>query len=163
VKLDVHAFERLLHLLNLAGRADEMVAAQPLVVLQLPDVSRRHEAAAQQSMRVQGGQPLAVGHVGLATGHILHVPAIDHHHRQTGRLQHLIEVEPVNPVASIATEHTPCSLNQAHKFSSSPVNVPKTLGRSPAMETWSFSLPTSMLAALGSRTDRAFMIVSRVS
>ena len=73
-----------------------MVGAQSLVVLQLPDFGGRHEAAAQQSVRVQRGQPLAVGHVGLAARNILHVPAVDHHHRQPSGFQHLVEVEPVN-------------------------------------------------------------------
>ena len=72
-------------------------AAQPLVILQPPDVRRRHETAAQQPVRVQGRQPLAVGHVGLATGHVLHVPPVDHHHFQPGGFQHLVEIEPVNP------------------------------------------------------------------
>ena len=79
MELDVHAFERLLHLLHLAGCADDVVGAQPLVILQLADIGWRHKTAAQQSVRMQRSQPLAVGHVGLATWHVLHVPAIDHY------------------------------------------------------------------------------------
>src|SRR5258708_4025591 len=53
MKLDVHAFQRLLHLLHLAGRADDMVSAQPLVVLQLADSDWWCKSATQQSVRVQ--------------------------------------------------------------------------------------------------------------
>ena len=73
-----------------------MVGAQPLVILQLADVGGRHKAAAQQPVRVQGGQPLAVRHVGLAPRNVLHVPPVDHHHLQPGRFQHFIDIEPVD-------------------------------------------------------------------
>ena len=53
--------------------SDDVVGPQPLVVLQPADVGRRHEPAAQQSVRVQGGRSLAVGHVGFATRHVLHM------------------------------------------------------------------------------------------
>src|SRR5580658_10969970 len=56
------------------------------------------------------------------------------------------------PVASMATERTPCSLSQSRKACSCPVVVPKTFGAPPATETCSCSLPTSMAAAVASRT-----------
>jgi hypothetical protein len=96
VELEVHAFEGLLHLLHLAGRADEMVGPQTLVVLQLADVGGRHKAPTQQTVRVQRGQPLAVGHVRLAPRNVLHVPAIHHHYFQPGGFQHFIDIEPVD-------------------------------------------------------------------
>lgn len=48
-------------------------------------------------MSVQRCQPLAVTRVGLAAGHVLHVPAIAPPHRQPRGLQHFVAVEPLNP------------------------------------------------------------------
>jgi hypothetical protein len=58
VQFDVHAFERLLHVLHMAAGARDMVGAQSQVVLQPADVGRRHEARAQQAVHVQRGAPL---------------------------------------------------------------------------------------------------------
>ena len=71
-------------------------ARQPLVVLQLANVGGRHEAPAQQPVRVQRGQPLAVGHVRLAPRNVLHMSPVDHHHLQPGGFQHFVNIEPVN-------------------------------------------------------------------
>jgi hypothetical protein len=59
---------------------------------------------------------------------------------------------------STPTVRTWRSLNHSRRASRSLVKVPKTLGESPAMETWSFSLPTSVAAALESSTGKAFML-----
>ena len=96
VELHIHALQRLLHLLDLARRTDDVVGPQALVILQPPDVRRRHEAAAQQTVRVQRRQPLAVAHVRLAPRHVLHVPPVDHHHFQPGGFEHFVEIEPIN-------------------------------------------------------------------
>jgi hypothetical protein len=96
MELDVHSFQSLLHLLHLAGRAHDVVAAQPLVVLQLPDRGGRHKSAAQQTVGVQGGQPLAVGQIGLAPRQVADMAAIDDNHFNPGGFQDGVEVEPVN-------------------------------------------------------------------
>lgn len=63
---NVHPLQRLLHLLQLAGRLTDMIGAQSLIVLQAPNFRRRNKPASQQSMRMQSRQPLGIAHVGLA-------------------------------------------------------------------------------------------------
>ncbi|MNS82230.1 hypothetical protein D3C72_1159690 [compost metagenome] len=96
LELDVHAFQRLLHMLHMAGGHGDVVLAQTQVVLQAPDRRGRHEPRMQQAMRMQRGQPLAVGHVGLASWQVAHLPAIDHQHRDAGGFQRPVEVQPVD-------------------------------------------------------------------
>ena len=62
----VYPLQRLLHVLHVTGTHRNVILAQPQVVLQAPDVGIRHKPRAQQAMRVQRRQPLAVRHVGLA-------------------------------------------------------------------------------------------------
>ena len=50
----------------------------------------------QQAMRVQGGTPLAVLHVGLAPRQVTHLTAVDHQHFQSGSFQHSIEWQPIH-------------------------------------------------------------------
>ncbi len=56
------------------------------------------------------------------------------------------------PVVSMATDFTPCALSQSRNGCNGPVVAPKTLGGPPAIETGSCSRPTSIAAAVGSRT-----------
>ncbi|MCZ7640986.1 MAG: hypothetical protein M5U12_35990 [Verrucomicrobia bacterium] len=73
VELDVHPFQRLLHVLHMAGGQRQMVLPQPQVVLQPADVRRRHKAAPQQPVGMQRRTPLAILHVGLAPGQVARV------------------------------------------------------------------------------------------
>ena len=40
--------------------------------------------------------PLAVGHIAFASGHVLDVPGIDEEHREASCLQHVIERDPIH-------------------------------------------------------------------
>jgi len=62
------------------------------------------------------------------------------------------------PVASIATECTPWASSQSRSACSCEVIVPNTTGTSPPPETCMCSLPTSMNAAIGSRTGKCFFM-----
>src|SRR6266705_1727009 len=63
------------------------------------------------------------------------------------------------PVASIATEVTPCALSQSRNSRNCPVVVPKTFGGPPATETCNCSLPTSIAAAVGSSTGKVGVVI----
>ena len=58
---------------------------------------RWHEARPQQAMRVQCRTPLTVLHVGLASGKVARLAAIDHNHLHAGGFQNPVERQPVNP------------------------------------------------------------------
>ena len=46
---------------------------------------------------MQGRQPLAIGHVGLAPGQIAYMAAVDHHHFQPRGFQHAVGIQPIDP------------------------------------------------------------------
>src|ERR1700676_2313461 len=64
------------------------------------------------------------------------------------------------PVASMATERTPCASNQSLNACSCDVTVPNTFGSSPPMETCICSMPTSTNAASGSSTGNFLDMVT---
>ena len=96
MEFDVHAFEGFLQVLHMAGGHRDVVGPQAQIILQPADVFGRHEARAQQAVRVERGDPLAVLEVGLATGEVFDVLAVDDEHFQFGLLQHFIGAEPVD-------------------------------------------------------------------
>ena len=51
-------------------------------------------AAAQQATGMERLDPLAVGHIALAAGHVLDVPGIDEEHREAAGRQDFIEGDP---------------------------------------------------------------------
>jgi hypothetical protein len=63
------------------------------------EVHARDERRPQQTRARQRGEPLRVGHVGLATGHRLDVPGIDHPSNDAHRLQRRERALPVHPGA----------------------------------------------------------------
>ena len=65
---DVHALQRLLHVLHMASGQADVIRAQTQVIRQATDVHGRHESSAQQPVRMQRRTPLAIQHVGLAPG-----------------------------------------------------------------------------------------------
>ena len=97
VELDVHALQRLLHVLHVRRSRADVVRAQPQVVLQAPDVRRRYEARAQQAVRMQRRPPLAVLHVGLASREVARLAAVYHQHLESRRFEHAVQRQPVHP------------------------------------------------------------------
>ena len=63
---------------------------------QMANVRLGNERATQQSGARQGGQPLRVGYIGLATGHILDMPRVDHPRGNAHRLQRSVRALPVD-------------------------------------------------------------------
>ena len=85
------------------------------------------------------------------------VLAVDDKHFQPRLFQHFVGTEPIDASGFHRHGMDAVGSEPVAQAWSCPVVVPNTWGVSPAMETWSLSLPTSMAAALGSRTGRAFM------
>ena len=54
------------------------------------------KAAAQQAKGMEPLDLLAVGHIALASGHVLDVPGIDEEHREASCLQNFIERDPIH-------------------------------------------------------------------
>ena len=97
VQLDVHALQRLLHLLHLAGRFLDVVVAQANKILQAPNVGRGHKPRLEQPVHVQGRPPLAIGNIGLAARQVLRLPTVDHRQLQPRLLQDAVQRQPVHP------------------------------------------------------------------
>lgn len=66
---------------------------------QMADLGRRNERGPHQARPRQRGQPLGIGDVRLAPGHVLDVTGIDHPRRNAHVLQCRIGTLPVNPRA----------------------------------------------------------------
>ena len=56
------------------GRLGDVIGTQTLIILQAPNVLLRHKPSPEQAMGMQGGLPLAVFHVRLATGQVFNLP-----------------------------------------------------------------------------------------
>ena len=95
MQLQVHLRERLLHVLDMRGGVVQQPLALAQVVPQRRNPELRTETRPQQPMLVQPLQPLGVGHVGLAAGHVLGVAGVDQRHREPALLQ---DLEGRNPV-----------------------------------------------------------------
>ena len=65
----------------------------------LAHLHRWDERGAQQTRTRQRGQPLRIGHVGLATGHSLDMPRVDHPSNKAHRLQRRKRAFPIHPCA----------------------------------------------------------------
>ena len=68
----------------------------PEIGAQTGDFGLRPEAGTQQAVFVQTLQPLCVADVGLAPGHVLRVPGVDHHHLEPSLFQDFEDRNPVN-------------------------------------------------------------------
>ena len=58
--------------------------------------SRRTKTAAQEPDAVQFADPLAVGDIALAAGHVLEMPGVDEQHLEAARLEDLVDRDPVD-------------------------------------------------------------------
>src|SRR6266852_2211255 len=96
VELHVHLHERLLHVLHVRGR----VLDDPLAVTQVCAESHhlvaRAETSAQQAVLMELLQPLRIVHVGLSSGHVLHVARVHEKHLKPARRQDLKDRDPVH-------------------------------------------------------------------
>ena len=77
--LDVRVFECLLDPLRVARHLANELLPRAHERAEILDHRRRHEARADQPVREQVGEPLRVLHIGLATGHALHVRRVREH------------------------------------------------------------------------------------
>ena len=74
-------------------------------------VSRWYKARSQQAVHVQGGTPLRVLHVSLATRQIARLTPVNHARIQARRLQNAVQRQPIHARGlHMATERTPCAL-----------------------------------------------------
>ena len=95
-ELEVHLDQRLLHALDVGGRALDQGLAMAQVGAQGRNGGGGPEAAAQQAHAMQLLQPLAVHDIGLSAGDILHVPSVHEHDRKAPSLENLVERNPVH-------------------------------------------------------------------
>src|SRR5690606_33958860 len=96
MQVQVHLVEGLLHVLDMPGGGAHQHVAAPQVAAQHADLIGGAERGVQQADRVQVLQPLAVGDIGLATGHGLHVAGVDQADLEAAGLEHLEQGDPVN-------------------------------------------------------------------
>ena len=86
-KLDAAVVQDLVQPIDLAGAHRTELAPIARDQAQLAQVLRRDEAAAHEAEARQHGQPLGVGHVGLAPGHVLDEVRVDDPGPDAGALQ----------------------------------------------------------------------------
>src|SRR5712664_1097076 len=92
----VHLHERLLHVLHVRGRVlDDPLSVAPVSVKKKHLVARA-ETSAQQAVLMELLQPLRIVHVGLSSGHVLHVARVHKKHLKPARLQDLKDRDPVH-------------------------------------------------------------------
>ena len=96
VELEVHQRQRLLHPLDTGGRPLHEGVSVTQQSTDGGDLRGGPKAAAQQAKGLEPLDPLAVGHIALASGHVLDVPGIDEEHREASCLQHFIERDPIH-------------------------------------------------------------------
>ena len=84
---------------------------------------------------MQSLQPLAIGHVGLAAGHVLELPGVGKQDLESALLQQLVQRIQYTCVLSMATDTTPWSCSQPAKSRNCPVVVPN-------WRTFGFSSPS---------------------
>lgn len=97
VDLYVEPVHGLLHVPHVLGGQAHQIGSQPQVIPQSADFRRRDKPAGEQTVGVQHRQPLAIFHVRFAPRDVATVSAIDHHHFKPGFLQHVVEVDPIDP------------------------------------------------------------------
>ena len=95
-ELDVHLRQRLLHVLDVARLIGYEHLPLPCHAAQGAEVALRAERARQQAEAHQLLQPLAVLHVRLAPGDVLHMPGVDQVDREAPRLEKLEQGYPVD-------------------------------------------------------------------
>jgi hypothetical protein len=66
------------------------------IIAQCGDPALWTKAGSQQSMLAQTLQPMCVGDIGLAAGHMLHIAGIHEHHGKAELLKDLEDGNPVN-------------------------------------------------------------------
>ena len=96
VELDVHLHQRLLHALHPTGLLGQQHLALARHRAHHAHLAVRAPRRAQQPQAHELLQPLAVLHVALAPGHVLHLPRIDQPDLQAALLQHLVHRDPVH-------------------------------------------------------------------
>jgi hypothetical protein len=95
-ELDVHFDQRLLHALYPVALLSAEDLALPCHGAHHAHLAVGAEGTAQQAQTHELLQPLAVLHVALAPGHVLHLACIDQEHLQSALLQHLVHRNPVD-------------------------------------------------------------------
>jgi hypothetical protein len=96
VDLQVHLVERLLDVHDVLSCHPHQAAAMAPTSSHSANRARWTEARAQQANRMQILEPLAVGDVSPASGHVLHVLRVDQADIETASLEDLIDRNPVD-------------------------------------------------------------------
>ncbi len=95
-QFDSGVFQEFLHALGLAAAFGGEYRAGPGQIAEFPDRLRRHERGPDQAVRPEVGEPLRVGDIGFAAGHVLGVAGVDEHHVQAV-FEDEVERLPVHP------------------------------------------------------------------
>jgi hypothetical protein len=95
-QLQVHLHQRLLLMLHGAGLGAQECMALARKGAQGHHAVARPEGASQEPVAVQLLQPLAIEHIALAAGDVLHVAGIDQEHLEAARAEQLEEGDPVH-------------------------------------------------------------------
>ena len=96
VELDVGILQRLLQALDMAASLTNELLAGAQQAAQFLRLGVRHEAAADQAMGYQIGQPGGVVDIGLAPRHVLDVPGIGQHQGEIAVAQNVPNRLPVD-------------------------------------------------------------------
>ncbi len=96
VQLQVHLIQSFLHVLDVTRSHLHQAVPMPKDRTHRADRLFRPERSAQQTYRMQILQPLTVGNIRFASGHILHVTCVDQQDGETLRLQDLKKRDPVD-------------------------------------------------------------------
>ena len=89
MELQVHLIQGFLHVMHVGRRHLHPALSMSQQRPYRADCLLRAERGTQQTHRVEILQPLAVRHIRLSPGHILHVPGIDQTHVKPLRFQDL--------------------------------------------------------------------------
>ena len=92
----VHLHHGLLHALDVASAVLDELLPEPHVGAQPAGLLVGDERAADQTVKVERLQPLAVEHIGLPAGHHAEHLRVDQAHVDAGLRQHVVQVYPVD-------------------------------------------------------------------
>ena len=96
-QLDVHLHQRFLHPLDIhPGTLDQAVPVAHIGA-QRDDGLAGTKTPAQQADAVEVAEPLTIGHVALASGHVLDVSRIDEEDLQAAGFEDVVDRDPVDP------------------------------------------------------------------
>jgi hypothetical protein len=123
VQLQVHLIQRLLNPLRICACRLHQAVAMAQQGTEGTDLLRRPERSLQQAHRMKILQPLAIGNIGLAPGHVLHMMSIDQAHLEPPLFRDLEERYPEHSGGLHGDGFDPATLQPVASRCKSSVNV----------------------------------------